>query len=294
MSASRKSILITGCSPGGIGHALAREFHARGLRVFPTARKAETVSDLAELGMECLSLTVDDPESVEACYKEVARLVGSNGLDYLFNNAGRNYTMPALDISLPEVQLTFATNLFSIMHINATFTPLLLLSHGTYIHTGSVAAILPYVFGAVYNASKAALHAYCNTLRVEMAPFDVKVLTIVTGGVKSNIARTERVLPEGSLYKGIEGIYERRQKHSQEVGMDTEVYAREVVREVLGEGWSLGRWWRNGEVWAGAKWRFVWWGEVLDRWVPGGVYGPAIGWMFGLGALKGGVAKKKV
>jgi len=202
--------------------------------------------------------------------------------------------MPALDISLPEVQHTFATNLFSIMHINATFAPLLLLARGTYIHTGSVAAVMPYVFGSVYNASKAALHAYCNTLRVEMAPFDVKVLTVVTGGVKSNIARTERRLPEGSLYKRIERNYERRQKHSQEVGMDTEVYAREVVGEVLEDGWSVGRWWSNGEVWAGAKWRVVWWAEVLDRWVPGGVYGPVIGWMFGLGALKDGVGKKEL
>jgi 1-acylglycerone phosphate reductase len=42
------------------------------------------------MGMECLSLTVDDPSSVEACYEEVKKLVGDKGLDYLFNNAGRS------------------------------------------------------------------------------------------------------------------------------------------------------------------------------------------------------------
>ena len=105
MSDSRKSILITGhvsstpnhrpstdqprrCSPGGIGNYLAREFNARGLRVFPTARKS--ISDLSDLGMECLSLVVDDPDSVLACYREVEKLVGDKGLDYLFNNAGRS------------------------------------------------------------------------------------------------------------------------------------------------------------------------------------------------------------
>lgn len=204
-----------------------------------------------------------------------------------------DYTVPALDVSLPEIALTFSANLFSVMHLNATFIPLLLRSRGTIVHTGSVAGYMPYVFGSVYNASKAALHAYCNTLRVELAPFDVKVLVVVTGGVKSNIARTERVLPEGSLYRGIEGSYQRRLKHSQEVGMETEVFAKEVVERVLGVGKGLwgrlgrGRWWGKEEIWAGAKWRFVWWAEVLDTWVPGGVYGPVMGWMFGLGALKG-------
>lgn len=50
--------------------------------------------------MECLSLTVDDPDSVRACYKEVARRVGSNGLDYLFNNAGRSAFSPLRSTSL--------------------------------------------------------------------------------------------------------------------------------------------------------------------------------------------------
>ncbi|MCJ1413081.1 hypothetical protein MMC19_007183 [Ptychographa xylographoides] len=90
MPDTRKTILITGCSPGGIGNALAREFHARGLRVFATARKTETISDLSGLGMECLSLVVDEESSVQACFAEVQKRVGDSGLDYLFNNAGRS------------------------------------------------------------------------------------------------------------------------------------------------------------------------------------------------------------
>ncbi|KAI4125356.1 MAG: hypothetical protein LQ347_005399, partial [Umbilicaria vellea] len=106
--------------------------------------------------------------------------------------------MPALDISLSEARATFETNLFAIMHICQTFSPLLIRAHGTIVQIGSVAAIIPYVFGSVYNASKAALHAYSNTLRVELEPFGVKVMTVVTGGVQSRIARTERWLPQGS------------------------------------------------------------------------------------------------
>ncbi|MCJ1281303.1 hypothetical protein MMC26_000621 [Xylographa opegraphella] len=190
---------------------------------------------------------------------------------------------------MAEVHATFTTNVFSIMHINAVFAPLLLTARGTYVHTGSIAGVQPYVWGAVYNASKAALQAYCNTLRVEMAPFGVKVINVLTGGVKSNIARTERTLKAGSLFKPVEKSYERRQKHSQEVGMETDRFASEVVRKVLGaEGWL----WSTTEVWAGAKAGTVWWVDGLDRVWPGGLWGHILSYIFGLGDLKGGARRK--
>jgi len=82
-------------------------------------------------------------------------------------------------------------------------------------------------------ASKAALNTYSNTLRVELAPFSVKVVTIVTGSVKSNIARVERSLLPRSAYIPINEEYQRRLKYSQEVGISNEDYARSVVSKVL-------------------------------------------------------------
>jgi 1-acylglycerone phosphate reductase len=75
------------CSPGGIGNSLAREFHRQGLRVFATARNATTISDLADVGIETLSLVVDDTDSVKSCFTDVASRLGDKGLDYLVNNA---------------------------------------------------------------------------------------------------------------------------------------------------------------------------------------------------------------
>ena len=66
------------------------------------------------------------------------------------------------------------------------------------------------------------LHAYSNTLRVELAPSGVKVVTIVTGGLESNIARVERSLPPESVHIPINEEYQRRFKYSQEVGMPNE------------------------------------------------------------------------
>lgn len=119
------------------------------------------------------------------------------------------------------------------MRMCQAFAPLLIAAKGTIVQIGSVAGVMPYVFGSAYNSSKAALHQYSNTLRVELAPFDVKVITIVTGGVKSNIARTERSLPPDSYYLPLTQEYARRLKHSQEVGMPTEQYANSVVSQIL-------------------------------------------------------------
>lgn len=128
---SQKSVLITGsarcqqppakklywlldrCSPGGIGRALALEFKRRGLRVFATARKTESIDSLAAKGIEVLSLTVDDPDSVKRCCEEVRQRLGpkedggnGRGLDYLVNNAGRG--RPAFPFRQPRSDASFS------------------------------------------------------------------------------------------------------------------------------------------------------------------------------------------
>lgn len=72
---------------------------------------------------------------------------------------------------MAEVRKLFETNLFGVMALIQAVSPLLVAAKGTIVQIGSVAAYIPYVFGAVYNASKAALHAYSDTLRLEMAPY---------------------------------------------------------------------------------------------------------------------------
>ncbi|KAL9073872.1 MAG: hypothetical protein Q9161_002704 [Pseudevernia consocians] len=243
----KKTVLITGCSPGGIGYALATKFHSKGLHVFATARNEKAVTDLKALGIEALQLEVTSPESVAEVKRHISERT-SGSLDYLVNNAGRNYTIPALDVDFEEVQATFETNVFSVMRMCQAFAPLLIQAKGTIIQIGSVAAEIPYVFGSTYNASKAALHAYSDTLRIELAPFDVNVMVVVTGGVKSNITRTHRELPEDSLYRPLNADYQRRQLHSQEGAMEGTVYAEGVVRAALGikPARSL---WRGNQAW---------------------------------------------
>lgn len=267
-----KTVLITGCSPGGIGHSLAQTFHANGLRVFATARSADALSSLSSSGIETLPLTVDSEPSIQSCLAEVTARTKGRGLDFLVNNAGRSYTIPALDVDMEQVRATFDVNLFAVMRLVQVFSPLLIQAQGTIVMIGSLAAVVPYVFGSVYNASKAALHAYSNTLRVEMEPLGVKVITIVTGGVKSRISRVGRELPENSYYGELDEQYKRRQGHSQEGAMSNEDYARSVVRQVLPGG---GPWpWRW--LLADARKRWIWEGnKSLQVWLYSG------GWMWG-------------
>ena len=187
---------------------------------------------MESIGIVSLPLEVTSADSIEESKRIVAEKTGGS-LDYLVNNAGRNYSMPALDVDFEEVRSVFDTNVVSVMRISKAFSPLLIQAKGTIINIGSVAALIPYVFGSVYNASKAALHAYSDTLRVELAPFDVKVMVVVTGGVKSNISRTHRDLPKGSLYVPLTVEYERRQQYSQEGAMDCDIYASGVVKAAL-------------------------------------------------------------
>jgi 1-acylglycerone phosphate reductase len=237
-----KTVLITGCS-SGIGHALAREFKSQGFRVFATARKTDSITDLAALGIETLPLEATSSESIEALKTEISSRTGGK-LDFLVNNAGRNYTVPALEVEMHEIEATFAVNVFAVMRMSQAFAPLLIEAQGTIAMIGSLAGVMPYTFGSVYCASKAALHGYTDTLRLELKPFKVRVVNVVTGGVKSQIARTSRMLKRDSIYLPVEKDYERRLTHSQSLGMETEKYAKSVVSQLTG-------WRRKETIWEG-------------------------------------------
>lgn len=92
--APKKTALITGCSKGGLGDALAREFHSKGIRVLATARNLSRIEHFKELGIETLKLDVEDSESIKAAAKAVEELTGGK-LDFLLNNSGMGKLPPA-------------------------------------------------------------------------------------------------------------------------------------------------------------------------------------------------------
>lgn len=189
------------------------------------------MKDLEECGIHVFELDVTKEESVQAVFQQVAKL--SNGkLDYLFNNAGTSCTFPAMDLNIEDAQDCFAVNFFGVVRMTKVFLPLLMEAEGTIVQTGSVAGKIAFPFGSVYSASKAALHQYSDVLRIELKPFNVKVVTLMVGGVRTDIADT-RPLPKDSLYLMIDdGIQARRSMARDNKPMPAAEFAEHVVSQV--------------------------------------------------------------
>ncbi|KAL2754750.1 hypothetical protein ACRALDRAFT_2042628 [Sodiomyces alcalophilus JCM 7366] len=267
----RQTVLITGCTPGGIGHALAKEFHSRGLHVIATARRPEVLEDLANEGMSTFELDVTKADSIAACKKQVTELTGGR-LDILVNNAGMGYVTAATDIDMDEVRTVFETNVFSVMAMVQAFVPLLIPTRGLIINISSLSSVAPYVFASVYSSTKGAINSYSRALRQELRPFGIRVLVSLTGTVRSQTGnkQTHRTLPPDSLYQQVKDVFERRLTWSQKNGtVDTPCFAKQLVSEALrGEGWLGG--WLGGSrnwFWAGGLATQVWLAKFFGEWL---------------------------
>jgi NADP-dependent 3-hydroxy acid dehydrogenase YdfG len=235
-SLQSQTVLVTGCSTG-IGRAVARELRLAGHRPFATARRIDTLAELAVEGIETLPLDVNDATSVAAAVGAVTERAG--GIDVLVNNAGVNSFGPLMELGLDEVRAVFETNVMGLLAMTkAVFPGMAQRRSGRIINVGSVVGVLPTPFAAAYCASKAAVHMLSEVLRMEAAPFDVHVVVVQPGGVESNIAVNgsqglERFEAPGSRYhRAYEGM-KKRAFASQKGAMPTVDFARQLVKKAF-------------------------------------------------------------
>lgn len=177
------SVLITGCS-SGIGRALADTFKAAGYVVWATARKDSDLAALEQAGFHAVQLDVNDGAALERLAIRLSEEIG--GLDVLINNTGYGAMGPLLDGGVEAMQRQFETNVFSIVGVTRAFFPLLRRSRGLVVNIGSVSALLVTPFAGAYCASKAALHALSDALRMELAPFSIEVMEVQPGAIASS------------------------------------------------------------------------------------------------------------
>ncbi|KAI2781901.1 putative estradiol 17 beta-dehydrogenase [Daldinia loculata] len=201
--AQKRTILITGCSDGSLGSALALAFHKTGWRVFASARNPSKLKEAESAGIETIQLDVLSENSIADGVAKVKELTGGS-LDALFNNAGAGYSLPLMDIDIGKAQELFDLNVFSIIRMTRAFLPLLIESNGMVVNHTSAASVpagaLP--FQGAYNASKAAAASLTEAMRLELAPFGVKVINLITGFVQSTFFDNAptAILPPTSLY----------------------------------------------------------------------------------------------
>lgn len=197
-----------------------------------------------------LDLNVTKEEEMVPFKKQVDAITGGK-LDVLVNNAGIAYTMSAADTDVRQVEQMFAVNVFGPMRMVHHFHRMLVSARGAVVNIGSIGGICPYVFGAAYNASKAALVHYGNTLRVEMKPFGVQVVNVISGEVSTNILKSDvrdsRSLPEDSIYAPLAELFKSHINRTPDA-MSPDEYAKGVVATVLTQSPPVWFWHGNSTL----------------------------------------------
>ncbi|KAI1481810.1 NAD(P)-binding protein [Daldinia eschscholtzii] len=247
MALSRRSVLITGCSAGGIGAALARVFQEKGYHVFATARNPSKLPPNLSDAANVTSLTLDvlSSESITAAVESVNRETGGK-LDILINNSGAGMCLPALDTPIEDGKRLFDLNFWAPFAMLQAFAPLLIKAKGCVVNNSSASAYSPMALNSVYNSSKAALATASETWRHELQPLGVRTITLITCAVKTEFfTKYQRdELPASSRYYGIRDfIYGISDGRLQAGAISSRQYAIKVVKEI--EKGS------TGIVWAG-------------------------------------------
>jgi NAD(P)-dependent dehydrogenase (short-subunit alcohol dehydrogenase family) len=176
--------LVTGCSTG-IGRATAVALTEAGFTVYATARRPETLIGLAETGIRALALDVTDEESMAAAVAHVE--AEHHYVSVLVNNAGYALQGPVEDTPIDAVRAQFETNVFGLVRLTQLVLPGMRRARtGRIINIGSMGGRFTFPGGGYYHASKHAVEAISDALRLEVAPFGVQVSLVQPGPVTSS------------------------------------------------------------------------------------------------------------
>lgn len=175
--------LVTGAS-SGIGEATARELAAAGLTVYAAARRVERMQPLTEVGIRPLALDVTDDASMEAA---VERIVAEQGrIDVLVNNAGYGSYGAIEDVPMEEARAQVEVNVFGAARLIQLVLPHMRAQRsGTIVNVTSMGGKISTPLGGWYHATKFALEALSDCLRMEVAPFGIDVVVIEPGGIRT-------------------------------------------------------------------------------------------------------------
>jgi NAD(P)-dependent dehydrogenase (short-subunit alcohol dehydrogenase family) len=174
-----KAVLITGCS-SGIGHATAEHLAGEGWKVYATARRPETIAELAEKGCETLALDVTDEESMRSAVSIVEAADGAVGA--LVNNAGYSQSGAVETIPMDRLRAQFETNVFGLVRMCQLVLPAMRRAgQGRIVNLSSMGGRLTFPGGGAYHATKYAVEAVSDVLRFEVAGFGIQVVVVEPG-----------------------------------------------------------------------------------------------------------------
>ena len=226
--------LVTGCSTG-IGRATALQLVAAGVTTVATARSTRSLDELAAAGCTVLPLDVTDDAGRRACVQAV--LAAHGRVDVLVNNAGYAELGPVEEVPLEAWRRQLETNVLGPVALAQLVLPgMRAARRGRIVNVSSMGGEIVFPGGGAYHASKYALEALSDALRIEVAPFGVDVVLVQPGPVATAFGDNAADLtpywrgPYAGLARAMDKAIRERTPH----GARPERVAEVVVRAATG------------------------------------------------------------
>ena len=234
----KKVILITGAS-SGIGFETAKLLGKQGHIVYGTSRSIERLEKLKEYGINCLELDVGIDESCKNCVDKIIEKEGK--IDVLINNAGFGSYGPIVTVSIEDAKKQFEVNVYGVIRITKLIIPYMRnRNSGRIINVSSAGGRVTTFLGGWYHASKYAIEALSDSLRMELREFGIKVSIIEPGGVKSNwgvitadnLLKSSKNSPYEETSKKVASIYKELYGGKSNLLTKPEVVAKKISKAV--------------------------------------------------------------
>lgn len=226
--------VVTGAS-SGIGYSVTNELANRGYVVYACARRVERLDPLVSKHgtdkVKPIKLDISQYDEIKQFKKFLETELLDGKLDLLYNNAGQSCSLSALDVTNDIMQRCFAVNVFGHVNMTRELSKMIINAKGSIVFTGSVTGLVSVPFVTIYSATKAAIHQYARGLHLEMKPFGVRVINVITGGVGTEINKIKQ-FPDETVVHFKEEIKTFQANNELVPMMPSDVYAKQVVNVI--------------------------------------------------------------
>lgn len=190
LQGKKGAVVITGTSTG-VGRATALLLDRQGYRVFAGVRKekdAESLKNSASGNLTTILLDVTKAEQIQEARKFVSQAIGDEGLVGLVNNAGVAVDSPLECIAIDDLRRQFEVDVIGQVAVTQAFLPMLRKAKGRIINISSEAGIAALPFFSALSASKFALEAVTDSLRMELKPWGIEAISILPGPINTEVS----------------------------------------------------------------------------------------------------------
>lgn len=237
---TQTTVLITGAT-AGIGRRTALDLAAKGMRVFATGRNPAALTELEQSGgsnLIAFRLDVTDADSIAQARERVIADTHGYGVDVLINNAGYGDLGPAELVSDADMRQQFDTNVFGLMSVTRAFLPEMReRGAGRILNVSSIGGRITMPLFGIYSASKYAVEALSDALRMELRPFGIRVVLIEPGPIRTEF--TSRAMDNADKYRDPSSPYaavvaraEKLAEFSEKQSVGPEVISRAIQRAI--------------------------------------------------------------